>query len=75
MVQILSVEEIEREYAEHSIRAYLNGTQGCSEKWIAGVLRAVEPSTAMRILQEISGPLREIHAGRFAFLERVVFGI
>jgi hypothetical protein len=72
MVQIPSLEEIGREYAEQSFRAHLHGKQRCSEKWIAGVVRAVDPSTAKRVLSEVGQKSREIHPRRVAYLERLV---
>ncbi len=67
----LEVEEWEREWVEESFRAYLFGTRGCSEAWVAGIIRAASPSVVKIVFKEAGTQLRALGPERFANLERL----
>ena len=49
-------EEIEREWVEDSLRAYMRGKRGCTENWVRGIMRSSEPQTVDLVFRQ-HGPV------------------
>ena len=58
-------EEIEREWVEDSLRAYMRRKRGCTENWVRGIMRSSEPQTVDLVLRELGREFQSLNGGRY----------
>jgi len=59
------MEEIEREWVEDSLRAYIREKKGCTEDWARGIMGASEPQTVDLVLRECGQEFQVLNAERY----------
>lgn len=45
-------EELDREWVEDSLRAYMRAKRSCTENWVRGIFRSSEPQTVDLVFRE-----------------------
>ena len=66
MAKVASAEEeIEREWVEDSLRAYMRAKQGCTENWVRGIIRSSEPQTVDLVFREHGREFQSLNGERY----------
>src|SRR2546422_6894589 len=58
-------EEIEREWVEDSLRAYMRRKRGCTENWVRGIMRSSEPETVDFVFREHRREFQSLNGERY----------
>jgi hypothetical protein len=60
-----TAEEIEREWVEDSLRAYMRAKRGCTENWVRGIMRSSEPQTVDFVFREHGREFQSLNGERY----------
>jgi len=60
-----SEEELEREWIEDSLRAYMRGKRGCTANWVRGIMRSAEPQTVDSVFREHGQGFQTLNPERY----------